>query len=117
MQVLPLIPSVREYTFDTVLDDRAYTFRVYWNACNARDAAWFFDVYDEDAQPIAYGVKIVLGTNLARTYDHPLTRQGALVVIDRSGSNIDATFDDLGTRIAVLHLTSTEMAGAVVAGL
>lgn len=114
MQVLPLLPSIAEYTFDTLIDDRLYYFRAYWNA---RDAAWYLDVYDSDRTPIAYGVKIVLGTNLARTFEHPLTRQGALVAIDRSGSNQDATFDDLGMRVVVLHLTSTEMAGAIVAAL
>ena len=114
MQILPLIPSVAEYEFDTVLDESVYYLRVIWNA---RDAAWYLDIYDEDRQPVMYGVKVVLGTNLGRTCDHPLTRRGALIAIDRSGQNADATFDDLGTRVAVLHLTSTEMAGAIVAAL
>lgn len=114
MQVLPLVPSISEYTLDTVIDERVYYLRVYWNG---RDEAWFLDVYDEDRQPVMYGVKIVLGTNLGRTSDHPLTRRGALVAIDRSGENHDAAFDDLGTRVVVVHLTSTEMAGAIVAAL
>lgn len=112
MQILPLIPSVDVYTFDTVLDEITYYFRVYWNG---RDEAWFLDVYDADQQAIAYGIKIVLGTNLGRTVDHPLTRQGMLVAIDRSGEGRDATFDDLGDRVVVLHLTQGEYGAAIMA--
>jgi hypothetical protein len=113
MQILPLIPSVTEYTFDTVLDDLPYFFRVYWND---RDEAWYLDVYDGgDRTPVAYGIKVVLGTNLGRTHDHPLTRQGLLVAIDRSGENRDATFDDLGDRVIVMHVTQAEFGAAIVA--
>lgn len=109
MQALPLIPSVVDYAFATTLDGVAYSFRFYWND---RDAAWFFDAFDGDALPIMYGVKVVLGTNLGRTYDHPLVRTGALMAIDLSGELRDATFDDLGDRVIVIRLTATEMAAA-----
>ena len=68
-----------------------------------------------DRTPVAYGIKVVLGTNLGRTHDHPLTRQGLLVAIDRSGESRDATFDDLGDRVIVMHVTAGEMAAAIVA--
>lgn len=113
MQILPLVPSVTEYTFDTVLDDLPYFFRVAWNT---RDEAWYLDIYDGgDRTPIAYGVKVVLGTNLGRTHDHPLTRQGLLVAIDRSGENRDATLDDLGERVIVMHVTQAEFGAAIMA--
>ena len=107
MQALPLIPSVEEFAFTTTLDDVAYGFRFYWNG---RDDAWYFDAFDADAQPIMYGVKVVLGANLGRTHHHPLVKTGALMAIDLSGELRDATFDDLGVRVMVIRLTATEMA-------
>lgn len=114
MQVLPLVPSIPLYTFDTLLDGVAYVFRVYWNA---RDEAWYMDIADGERVVVAYGLKIVLGTSIGRTVDHELTARGSLIAIDRSGENRDATFDDIGQRVLVLYVPALELVGALAEGL
>lgn len=109
MQILPVIPSVGEYTFDTALDGRSYFFRFYWN----RDDAWYFDLYEGgDRTPIAYGIKVVLGTYLGRMYEHEVFRTGVFAAIDRSGELRDATFHDFGDRVLLVRITDSELLAA-----
>lgn len=110
MNVLPLIPSEPHYIFRTTLNDTQYSFDVRWNS---RDQAWYFDMFDREGVSIVLGAKIVLGTYLGRRSTHDFFATNILVAVDESGQNRDAGFDDLGTRVNVYHLTSTELAGAI----
>ena len=106
-QIIPFVPSVAEYRFGTVLDDETYIFDVRWNS---RAGAWFFNLLDIEEIPIAIGVRIVLGTFLARLANHPLLTAGVMVAVDNSGEEREAGFDDLGTRVEILRFTKTEAA-------
>lgn len=116
MLYLPIVPSIAHYDFDVEIDGASYTFEFHWNA---RDAAWYFDLFEVDGQAIALGVKVVLGVPLARTCRHPLVTEGAFLAYDRTGSasgrGVDATFDDLGTRVLIAHVSSAELAAIVIA--
>lgn len=108
MHVLPLVPSIPSYRRTTTIDGAPYHLDLRWNA---RDAAWFLDILEIDGTPIARGVKVVLGTYLARYTDHPLTRQGVLIAIDTSGDRRDAGLDDLGARVEVRWYSQIEIVG------
>lgn len=111
MNILPFIPSDPHYFFETTLNDVPYTFDVRWND---RDRAWYFDMFDKDDFPIVRGVKIVLGTYLGRRSPHEFFATNALVPVDMSSLNQDPGFDDLGTRVLVIHYTSTELAASAL---
>lgn len=106
IQVLPLVPSVPRYDFSTVLDGETFGFTVYWNA---RDEAWYFDLFAEDETPIRYGVKIVLGSPLGRRTVNPAFPNGIMLAQDLSGEERDAGFDDLGTRVVVYFFTPDDL--------
>lgn len=112
MNVLPFIPSDPHYQFETTLNDIPYHFDVRWNE---RDKAWYFDMYDKDGVEIILGVKIVLGTYLGRRSTHEFFATNALVATDITLENRDPTFDDLGTRVFVIHYTSTELMAEALA--
>ncbi len=107
MQRLPLIPSVARYDFATVLGGTTYVFVVYWDA---RDEIWYFDLLAEDETPIRHGVAILLGSPLGRRTIDPLFPDGVLVADDLAGTQRDAGFDDMGTRVLVYFLTPEEVA-------
>jgi hypothetical protein len=109
---LPFVPSTAFFRVGTVLDGSTYIFDVRWNS---REQAFFFDVLEVDETPIASGSKIVLGTYLCRTSNHPLFATGVMVAIDLSGELREATLDDLGTRVVVRRFTGPEMATQVTA--
>lgn len=108
MIALPFIPSVPVYSFSTSINGASFNFDVRWNT---RDAAWYFDVSTEEGVVLRQGVKIVLGAYLGRVSDSDLFTQGVFVARDTSGQGLDATFDDLGTRVEVLYLTALEIQG------
>ena len=95
---LPLVPSIPFYRFGTTLSDVPYIFDIRWNG---RDEAWYMDILQEDETPIRHGVKIVLGALLGRRSRDPAFPLGVMIAADLSGEGREATFDDLGTRVAV----------------
>lgn len=100
VQQLPLIPSVPDSRVATTLDGDVFLLDVRWNA---RDAAWYMDIRSDDETMLAAGIKLVLGTLLAKRYTNPRLPQGELFVCDLAGTGVDAGLDDLGTRVAVYY--------------
>lgn len=111
MQKLPLVPSLPHYTFNTVLGDTAYNFEIRWNG---RDAAWYMSVFEQDETPIFVNAKIVLGANIGRKANHPLVLTGVFLAIDTEKTGIDATLDDLGSRIQVRYYTDFDILAGIV---
>jgi hypothetical protein len=110
MMTLPLVPSLPNYRVGTTIIDTLYLLDVRWNS---RDQAWYMDILDSEEAVIRRGIKLVLGTYIGRTSNHPLFRNGVFVVMDRSGEGRDAGLDDMGTRVLVRYYSSDD----VVAGL
>lgn len=104
---LPLVPSIPFYRVGTTLNNVQYLLDITWNG---RDGAWYMSILDADANPIAMGLKLVLGSRLGRTSAAPNFPDGAIVLQDTSGNGVDAMFDDLGTRVIAIYFTPTELA-------
>jgi hypothetical protein len=102
---LPIDAAYPNYRVGITLNDIPYIFDVHWNG---RDNAWYFDVLDSTELPIRCGIKIVLGTSLGVRSTDPRYPSGMLVATDTSGEGRDATIDDLGSRVVVLHYTVEE---------
>lgn len=119
--LIPFRPSIPFYDFSTTIKNVEYRFDVRWNGRDDRGAgAWYFDVSESDGTKIVEGAKITLGVMLARSVNHPLFREGILVVVDTgnaAGNGVarGPTFDDLGVtadgvqqRVQVMHLQLDE---------
>lgn len=105
MLILPFIPSVAAYEFSADIDGVSYLFDVRWNS---RDQAFYFNLFEDDGEPIAYGLKVVLGTLIGETTPHGLFRNGIIVAVDTTQESREATFDDLGTRVQVRYIPVAE---------
>jgi hypothetical protein len=106
-RLLPLQPAVAFARQSTTLSDRTVIYEARWNA---RAESWFLDLYDEEEEPIALGLRIVLGTPLGRRSVSPRRLPGFLIAEDLSGARREATFDDLGTRVVVYYFSGAELA-------
>jgi len=104
---LPLVPSVPNYRFSSVLNGVQYIFDVRWNT---RDEAWYFDLLSEDETPIRSGIKIVLGTSLGASSTAAFFQNNILVALDLSKAGRDAELDDLGTRVRVFWSSIDDLA-------
>jgi hypothetical protein len=120
-QVIPIDAIGERDEFETELDGTRVTFIFRWNprADNMdvtgadTEGAWFFDLLDEQKEPLIYGVRVSTGVPLARWLRHPLTRFGAIIAADTSGRFVDPGRFDLGQRVQLLYYTEDEIAGAV----
>lgn len=104
--IIPLVAADPTYRFATNIGTANYIFYVRWNS---RDAAWYFDLLEQDGTVIVQSVKIVLGAPLARATTHALFDAGVLVARDTTKSGLEPTIDDLGTRVQLWYLTRAEM--------
>lgn len=93
VSVLPFTPSEGNYQFEVSIEDIAYVFDVRWNE---RDKAWYFDLLEADRTPIAYGLKVTVGSYIGRYSTHALFQRGVIAAIDTSGEYRDPGFDDIG---------------------
>jgi hypothetical protein len=109
--VIPLVPSDASYRLATNIENENYIFFVRWNS---RDAAWYFDLLEQNGTMIARGVKIVLGAPLARSTVHRLFAAGVFVARDTTKSGKEPTLDDLGTRVQLWYLTTAEMVAEIL---
>ena len=109
MQQLPLIASTRGYRVGAILDGTPYIFDLHWNG---REAAWYMDLLAEDETVIRAGMKLVLGARLGSQSAREDFPGGAFIVMDLSGTGIDAGFDDLGVRVQVWYMTQAEIDAA-----
>lgn len=107
---LPIKSGVANDQFDVTIGEQIYTFDVHWNA---REEAWYFDMSDSNKLLIVGGVKMVLGALLGRRSTHPFFRENVLAMVT-TDENVDATFEDFGTRVLLVHWTIGEYMAAVL---
>lgn len=108
---LPFVPSIPFYRFSTALEGTVYVFDVRWNS---RAEQWAFDVSEEDGTTIINGAVVVLGACMGRTSEHNLFMAGAIVARDTSGEQVEATLDDLGTRVQIFYIPRADMAREII---
>jgi hypothetical protein len=100
-------PTVTEYNQLTQLEGIEYLLSFYWSD---REAGLYLSLLDQDQNPIAVGIKLVLGSSLLAKYTDPRLPPGILYLYDTSGQGLDIqALGDLGTRIELLYLTSDEL--------
>jgi hypothetical protein len=99
---IPFVQSDNNYSLATQIDGVPYVFQTYWNA---RDSAWYFDMYDGVQNPIALGCKVVLGVHIGRRSSGTFFDTHTLYAVDTSNQGLDASFDDLGGRVQVVCTT------------
>lgn len=104
---LPFVPSLGFYRFDTTLFGVVYVFDVSWNAV---DGAWYMDILTDAQVVVASGIKLALGAAIGARLRDPAAPPGFFFVVDTSGKGVDATFDDMGTRVRVRFFHVTELA-------
>jgi len=101
-------PSVPSYDFTTTLSDADFLVEIDWADRSGESGAWFMTLSTAAGEAIFSGVKIVIGAFLGRRSTNPRGPAGFIVCEDTSGNNLDAGFDDMGTRVRVLFFTGEE---------
>lgn len=98
---IPVIPSEANYRFGVAIEDASYLVDMRWNS---RDEAWYMDWFTVDEEVVALNLKVLLGVYIGRRYPLPPFSQGVLVAVDTSGDQVEAKFDDMGTRVVLRYI-------------
>ena len=104
MTEIPIESGVPSQTLKVDLEGNTYNFRIIYNS---RTGVWTFDLTDEDDVDLVSGVAMVLGASLIGQFNLGI---GALAMVEQGATGLDATADDLGERILLVHLTEEDIA-------
>jgi hypothetical protein len=114
LYIIPTIPGETNYDFGTTINGVGYNFLVYWNDQDFNGGAFYFSVFDVAGNPIAQGIKVVLGTYLGRRVQtNPLFTNGVFTAYDTSGKGVDCGINELGGRILLLYIPNVDLMGII----
>lgn len=95
-----------DYEQITQLDGVEYLLRFLWSD---RESCWYLDISDQDANPLASHIKIVVDWSLLTRRTDPRLPQGVLIASDMTGKGIDVqTPDELGGRVQLFYITADD---------
>lgn len=103
---LPVSQKTGHFFFDIELEGETYRLEFHYSE---RAAKWSMNIRDTQDNPIALSIAVVLGADLLAQWKHLPVPPGALVAYDTSGEEIDATLGDLGERVQLYYLATTEL--------
>lgn len=107
MQTLVLTPSDSNYRFITTLENLPFGFDIRWNS---RDESFYMDVLRDDGSVVRAGIRLVLGPALGGRVADADFPPGAFFAVDLTNSAVEATYDDIGKRVAIVYLSAADIA-------
>lgn len=111
---IPLTPSDTNYELRLTFDSLVYLFAVRWNS---RDESFYLSIYEQNTGPttgrsrvpVIEGARLVLGVNIGRSSSHPFFSRHTFKMVDSSQQGIEALYDDIGTRVFLMHMSIDEI--------
>jgi hypothetical protein len=97
---IPTSQTDTVYRQVTLLDGREYVLAFDWSA---RESEWYLSIFDQDENPLALGIKVVVGLPLLYRETNPALPPGLLAAIDLARGDLDPAVDDFGTRVLLLY--------------
>ena len=111
-QIIPTRQDAAHYQFPVELEGVVFGLEFYWNA---RDASWYLTILDAEGVPLLSSRKLVLDLPLTARYRDLRLPRGEFVVLDTTGQGLEAGLKDLGTRVLLVYVPSTELPPEFVA--
>lgn len=88
------------------LEGLEYLMRFTWMN---RTSQWLLDIYDQDENPLASGIALVVGWSLLRRFKDSRLPPGVLMCVDVTGQNNEISVPgDLGDRVLLMYITSDD---------
>ena len=102
---IPARPGVPHQRLFVELEGVTYGLALRWNETAG---AWFANLLDRDGTVLLAGKRVALGIplTLRAAYDRRLP-PGGLLAIDTTGKGLEATLDDLGSRVKLLYVEAS----------
>ena len=101
-----VIEQARAYEYVTQLGLAEYTIRIEYRE---RQDRWYLDLIDANGVLLVAAIKLVVGFSLLFRHRKAGMPIGALVVIDRDGTEAECTFEDLGRRCGLAFVDDDDL--------
>ena len=101
---IPITPTPAR-RFEAELNKVRLFFTLKWNSAAL---LWFFDLEDSNGF-LFRGMPMAGGDNIIATQTDLVSRIGELWMVDLSGNSGEATVDNLGSTVVLLHFTPGEV--------
>jgi hypothetical protein len=103
---IDLDSSLTYYDELVQLESLEYLLEFAWSD---RESSWYLNIYDQDGNQLATGIKLLLNVDLLRRFNDPRLPPGKLICDVLGGDSVDiGTSADLGERVTVLYVTSDD---------
>ena len=103
---IPTRSDVERYKFTIDLDGTSYGFAFHYND---RMSKWIFDITLDDGTPIIENIPVYVNEIPLSRFQDTRLPPGTIMFIDTSGASLDPGRDDLGTRVLMVYLDSSEV--------
>lgn len=92
----------------TQLESLEYLLEFVWST---RESSWYLNIYDQDENSLAVGIKLLLNVDLLRRFPDPRLPPGKLICVDQGSTALDiAASTDLGSSVLLMYVTSDDVA-------
>lgn len=98
--IIPTSQTEEVYQQVTILDGKEYVLKFDWSR---REQEWYLSIFDQDENPIALSIKVVVNLPLLYRETNTSLPPGLLVAIDSARQGGDPGLDDFGTRALLLY--------------
>jgi hypothetical protein len=98
--ILPTETAETNYSEIVEIEGREYVLRFDWSD---RESIWYLSIYDQDENPLALSLRLVVGRSLLEGKTDSRLPPGRMAAIDLSGTGAEAGVDELGTRVVLAY--------------
>lgn len=103
---IPTDSSLLYYDEIVQIEGIEYFFEFIWSD---RESAWYLNIYDQGANPIAMSIRLVVTWDLLRRFVDPRLPTGVFLCVDLTGNDQDVVIpSDLGSRVIFTYITSDD---------
>jgi hypothetical protein len=98
--VIPTSTTETVYTEIVEIEGREYVLRFDWSE---RESIWYLSIYDQDENPLALSLRLVVGKSLLVGKRDPRLPPGQMAAVDATGTDTEAGVDELGKRVFLMY--------------
>lgn len=116
---IPVEPGNPNQELSVTIGDYTVRFKFRWNARDGvpledggPGGSWYFDMYDDDEEIMAAGLKVVLGADIGRGCMHQFFESNVIRAIDTSDQSKEAMLSDFGIRVILIVIDLLNPFGA-----
>lgn len=94
------------HTFQIELEGNPYRFEFMWNT---RALSWFMSIRDASGNTVIAGRRIVVGRPLLKRFKDTRLPPGEILAVDTTGRYEEPGETDLGQRVVLAYVESTDL--------